>query len=175
MEGAAPTLRTRRLLLRPLGQADAGDLARIGGQPDVARMLFSVQSPWHPQAVESWIERSRWHGRPGYRLGICLRDGTLIGVGGLGGEPLSCSYFLDPDFAGQGYATEAMGGLLADAFERFDLPEIVADHFADNPASGRILGKLGFEKTGTGMGESAARLEPAPNVHYRLSRHNLKA
>jgi RimJ/RimL family protein N-acetyltransferase len=60
-----------------------------------------------------------------------------------------------------------MQALLADAIPRFALTEIDADHFADNPASGRVLLKLGFAKTGTGTGTSGARDGPAPMVTYR--------
>jgi RimJ/RimL family protein N-acetyltransferase len=161
-------LRTARLVLRPLVDADWPELARIGGQPEVARMMASVRAPWAEADVRAWIARSRWGGRPGFRLAVCLPDGALIGTVGIGPEAKpSCAYFIDPAHAGQGYATEAMQALLADAIPRFVLTEIDADHFADNPASGRVLLKLGFAKTGTGMGTSGARDGPAPMVTYR--------
>jgi len=53
------------------------------------------------------------------------------------------------------------------------LPE--ADHFEDNPVSGRVLRKQGLEKIGEGTGKSAARLEPAPIVLYRLTKQQFKA
>ncbi|MFN5244217.1 MAG: GNAT family N-acetyltransferase, partial [Novosphingobium sp.] len=90
-----------------------------------------------------------WRGRPGFRLAVCLPDGALIGTVGIGPEaPPSCAYFIDPAPAGQGFATEAMQALLADAIPRFAFTEIEADHFADNPASGRVLRKAGFRPTG---------------------------
>ena len=161
-------LRTARLVLRPLQDADWPELARIGGQPEVARMMASVRAPWAEADVRAWIARSEWRGRPGFRLAVCLPDGALIGAVGIGPEAVpSCAYFIDPAHAGQGYATEAMQALLADAIPRFALTDIEADHFADNPASGRVLLKLGFAKTGTGMGTSGARGGPAPMVLYR--------
>ncbi len=161
-------LRTARLDLRPLVDADWPELARIGGQPEVARMMASVRAPWAEADVRAWIARSHWSGRPGFRLAVCLPDKALIGTVGIGPEATpSCAYFIDPAHAGQGYATEAMQALLADAIPRFVLTEIEADHFADNPASGRVLLKLGFVKTGTGMGTSGARDGPAPMVKYR--------
>lgn len=166
---AAPlNLRTARLVLRPLRDADWPELARIGGQRQVARMMSSLQAPWPEQDVRAWIARSAWRGRPGFRLAVCLPDGALIGTVGIGPEaPPSCAYFIDPAHAGQGFATEAMQALLADAIPRFAFTEIEADHFADNPASGRVLLKLGFVKTGTGTGTSGARDGPAPMVLYR--------
>jgi RimJ/RimL family protein N-acetyltransferase len=160
---------TPRLVIQPLRIRDAPALTRFGGLPEVARMLASVPSPWPVDHALDWMAKGAWRGRAGFRVGI-FRDGTLIGIVGLGGTPMGVAYFIDPAHAGQGYATEAMQGLLAFAYARFDLDDIMADHFTDNPASGRVLQKLGFENIGTGLGESAARLEPAPIVHYRLTK-----
>jgi RimJ/RimL family protein N-acetyltransferase len=161
---------TPRLVIRPLRLRDAPNLTRFGGLPDVARMLGSVPAPWPLDHAEGWIAKGAWTGTLGFRLGVCLPGGTLIGMVGLGGQPISAAYFIDPDHAGHGYATEAMQALLGHAYARFDMDEIIADHFTDNPTSGRVLEKLGFQKTGEGTGTSAARLEPAPVVNYRLSK-----
>jgi RimJ/RimL family protein N-acetyltransferase len=166
---------TPRLVIRPLRPTDIVAIIRIGSQPDVARMLMSVPSPWPAERARAWMENSAWRGRSGFRLAVCLLDGTVIGCVGLGGNPVGCMYFIDPDHAGRGYATEAMQAMLADSFGRFNIHAVIADHFTDNPASGRVLQKLGFEKSGDGIGRSAARVEPAPIVHYRLIQPNLKA
>ena len=92
---------------------------------------------------------------------------------GLGNQ--SCAYFIDPAYWGQGYATEAMWCFLKTFSPRFDLSEIGADHFEDNPARGAVLRKLGFKKSGSGMAKSQARLEPAPVTLYRLKLEELKA
>ena len=82
-------------------------------------------------------------------------------------------YAYDPAYWGNGYATEAQAALLRWAFDRFDLAETTADHFHDNPASGRVLEKLGFRKTREGVGQSRARAEPEPVVEYLLKREDL--
>ena len=91
-----------------------------------------------------WIERARWTGTPGYRLGICLPEGALIGTVGFGGDPLELGYSLAEDQVGKGYATEAAHVVLADDFARFGMEAVVAEHFDDNPSSGYLLRKLGF-------------------------------
>lgn len=157
-------IETERLVLRPFDPAhDVGALARIGGDPRVAPMLMSVPSPWSEEGACDWITRAPWHGCPGFRLGIFLKDGTLIGATGLGpGDPMTTMYFIDPSRWGQGYATEAMRGFLDWTACRFAPEGIEADHFTDNPASARVLEKLGFTETGHGTGISAARSDPAP-------------
>lgn len=165
---------TSRLALRPLCEADWPRLQELGGVPEVARMMVSLTVPWGERHVKHWVESSRFRGRPGYRLGL-VRRGRLIGAVGLGHDR-SVSYMVDRRHWGRGYATEAMAAFVADVFDRFpEIGALEADHFADNPASGAVLRKLGFVPTGTGIGASRARLEPAPNVLYRLDRDARKA
>ena len=49
---------------------------------------------------------------------------------------------------GRGLATEALTGALAWAARDWRRRYVVAGHFADNPASGRVLEKAGFLYTG---------------------------
>lgn len=170
-------IQTPRLTMAPLEvERDWQTIARIGGDKRVAPMMASLRSPWAEADVRTWITRSLWRGVLGFRLGVWLKDGALIGTVGLGGEApdTSTAYFLDPGHWGQGLMTEAMAGFLPHMMRVFAIETVIADHFADNPTSGAVLRKLGFEKTGEGQGESLARLEPAANVHYRLMQHNLK-
>lgn len=168
-DGLTFGLVTPRLRLRPLTQADAPDLARIGGDARVARMFRSILSPWPEVALHDWIEQARWTGKPGYRLAICLPDGALIGTVGFGGDPLEVGYFLALDQVGKGFATEATQAVLADAFARFGMEAVVAEHFDDNPGSSHVLRKLGFVQVGQGMSQSGARPAPAPCAFYRLT------
>ena len=69
--------------------------------------------------------------------------------------------------------TETMAAFLRWAFALFDLAEVMAGHFDDNPMSGRVLRKLGFVKTGSAMQASAARSAKAPATTYRLLRVDL--
>ncbi len=167
---------TPRLRLKPLTPGDAPRLAEIGGLPKIARNLFVVTSPWPVAEARAWIEAGRWRGRPGFRFGICTKEGDLIGAAAIGNDTLHTAYFLDPAHWGKGLVTEAMAGLIEATFARFpNLTELRAEHFDDNPASGTLLRKLGFKEAGRGTAHSAARLEPAPIILYRLDRPSLRA
>ncbi|ARE39155.1 50S ribosomal protein acetyltransferase [Rhodovulum sp. P5] len=169
-------VQTPRLILRPFDPGDITDLVRIGRDPRVAPMMGSIPLDWSDDAARNWVARWPYRGTVGFRVALQHRDGPLIGAAGLVGAPVSLNYFLDPAMWGQGLATEAARGLLAGAFARFSgLDIVVADHFADNPASGRVLEKLGFVRMGTGAGRSLARLEPAPKIQYRLMRRTFEA
>ncbi|WP_116131706.1 GNAT family N-acetyltransferase [Tropicimonas sp. IMCC34043] len=174
-----PNLVTARTRSRPLTAADAPRLIAIAGNPDIAPMMGSIPCPWPEDAAEAWIAHRAWQGRPGFCLGLCRPDGTLIGLTGI--SPMdeestsSIMFLLDKSCWNAGLVSEALSALVAAVFRSFPLEILTADHFEDNPVSGRVLEKLGFEKIGEGMASSAARLEPAPVSIYRLTRYNFEA
>lgn len=183
MQGAGLALpqRTARLTLRQMRPADAPALRRIVTRADVGPMLFAFPPDWaEPQARAFVAEWQYRRGAARFRLALDRGDGSLIGTVGLWAEGAAARvpqvfYFLDPAHAGQGLATEAMEAFVGALFDGFDIDALAADVFADNPRSARVLAKLGFGATGLDSGTSAARLEPAPIVLYRLSRSNWKA
>ncbi|MCK0100943.1 GNAT family N-acetyltransferase [Pseudohalocynthiibacter sp. F2068] len=166
---------TPRLEVRAFAPEDWTRLSEIGGNPKVARMMLSLNAPWPEADVKIWMAQNTYQGTLGYLAGIYLPDETLIGFVRIGGTPITCGFAVDPDYQGLGYATEAVHGLLAHAFDTLEAKVIEADHFADNLVSGRVLHKQGFEKIGEGAAKSTARLEPAPNVLYRLTQQQIKA
>ncbi len=166
------TVYTPRLTLRPLRETDADAFAALT-TPEVTRMLSRVKPNMTRDDVLAEMPRRRWRGTLGFTLAIEL-GGQMIGTVGIGGLPPATGYFLAPDYWGKGFMTEALSAFLPEIFKRFPLSRIIADHFEDNPASGAILRKLGFTETGTDMGHSMARLEPAPLITYALVRENLR-
>lgn len=176
--GVVMLIATERLILRPLDLAgDLASLHRIGLDRRVSRMMQSIAPDWTPGQAATFLERSRWRGQIGFRHAIALRSAPeiLIGTIGIGGDPVSTAYFLDADHWGKGYATEALAGFLAAVMPRFAAHRVEAGHFADNPASGAVLRKVGFIETGRETGVSAARSEAAPVIDYRLDLARLKA
>lgn len=160
-----------RLQLRQMTRADAADLCRIVTQPQVGRMLFLFPPDWTEAAAGDFIDRWRFAGALPFRLAVADPSGRFLGsVGAFSGAEPEVFYFLDPATTGRGLGSEAMAAFVALMFAHFPVPALRADVFDDNPASMRVLEKLDFHAIGTGMGRSAARLEPAPVVHYRLER-----
>lgn len=159
-------LEGERVRLRPLVGADAPALSRIGGDLRVAPMLCTLHAPWPQEQVRRWIESARWRGHLGFRFGVDHPDHGLIGVVGMGGSPLNMAYFLAPELWGNGYAREAVKLVLDWAGRYFSLRVVEANHFTDNPASGRLLRALGFREMGAGVGRSSAREGNWPMIHY---------
>ncbi|WP_369780084.1 GNAT family N-acetyltransferase [Streptomyces sp. R33] len=59
------------------------------------------------------------------------------------------SYILRDDSWGNGYATQATRQVVTAAFTTAGLNRLEAMHHPDNPASGRVLTKVGFTRIGT--------------------------
>lgn len=166
---------TQRLSVCKFSQENLSQLHKLGLDPVIARMFVSLPYPWSLEMMQVWVESSEYSGQPGYRAGVFLPGGQLIGFCGLSNAPAILSFAFSPEYWGQGYATEIAKGVLTHAFDTFDLPEILAGHFFDNPASGGVLGKLGFTLSQKGQAQSPARVEPAPNLIYRLSKQMFEA
>ena len=140
--------RTRRLFLRPAWPEDWE--AVFGGIADegVVRNLARAPWPYRAEDARAFVSREQDPRRPSFLL-IRPENGQAIGCAGLGdhdGEP-ELGYWIARPFWGRGYATEAGVGVLEIA-RLLGHRRVSAGHFVDNPASGRVLRKLGFVPTG---------------------------
>src|SRR5207253_4000228 len=117
-----------------------------------------AQAPW-PYTLadaETFLMRER-HPREPTCLIFLRSDGApiLAGAAGFGPAPegeLEFGYWIARPYWGRGIATEAGAALIANARDSLRLPRLVAGHFTDNPASGRVLEELGFRPTGATRG-----------------------
>ncbi|THJ54148.1 GNAT family N-acetyltransferase [Candidatus Frankia alpina] len=146
---AIPTLTTKRLVLRPLDNADVPGFVEIWSDPEFTRYIGGRSDPdsvWHAMAgnigcwaltgVGPWavVERS---------------TGSLVGRAGLWTEPgwpgVEAVWFIRRDRWGRGYAREAANAAIGWAFaQRPDLDEVVAVILPDNTASVRVAERLGM-------------------------------
>ena len=151
------SLETERLILRDIRMEDIQEYyERLWGDGDVCRYL--LHDP-HQDIGESLaaIEDILQQYEKGnfYRWGITEKgEGSLIGIIGLvriDEENSACSfaYMLGCDYWGKGYGTEAVKEVIRFAFEELGIQRIVADHMAENPASGAVMRKAGMVHTGT--------------------------
>ena len=74
-------------------------------------------------------------------------------------------WILSPAMHGKGYATEAGARIVAFAFEVLNAEKLAAGWFYDNPASGRVLEKLGFGACGE---EARSCLSRGSGVQCRM-------
>lgn len=142
------TIETPRLKLRPLALADAPAIARYSSDPAVARMTDAIPSPNPICAVEGWMLILAARAPLGldhvYAIEMGRELAGVISASESGGD-FSLGYWLGRPFWGQGLATEAARAV---AVEARAYGPVVACHYTDNPASGRVLEKAGFVYTG---------------------------
>jgi RimJ/RimL family protein N-acetyltransferase len=165
--------RTERLLLRPGWIEDAPMLAETIADEAIVRNLARVPWPYSLAHAEAWLQQEpslhapsclvfrRTHGAP-----------QLIGGVGLGRDPdgeVELGYWIARPYWGLGFATEAARPLVDFARHSLRLKRLTAGHFLDNPASGRVLEKLGFRPTGTIASRySAGRGKAVPSRIFAL-------
>jgi RimJ/RimL family protein N-acetyltransferase len=141
-------VRTRRLTLRPGWPEDAPALARAIDHEAVVRNLSRVPWPYSIEAAESFLA----HWTETRFLVFAHQAGAVsligcVGVDAVGDDAHELGYWFTPSAWGKGYATEAARGVLA-ATRAAGIRRVTSGHFVDNPASGRVLRKLGFRPTG---------------------------
>ena len=153
----APTIDTERLILRSFTLEDAPDVQRLASDPDVASTTSGgLERPCEDETAEEWIQwchKEFEKGRIAY-FAITLRvEGRLIGMVGLSFRihlpynDASLGYWIGKPYWNCGYATEAAKAMVAYGFWERNLDSIYADHFKRNPASGRVMQKIGMRYT----------------------------
>jgi RimJ/RimL family protein N-acetyltransferase len=151
-----PSLNTDRLVLRPLMAKDALAVRNLANNPEIARRVVWPLCGCGRTLARRWIAGSRehWAAGTGVEFGIELKsEGEMFGLAGLTdvdarNASAELGFLLDPGCWGQGYATEAADAVVSYGFECLELNRIYARHLATNPASGRVLAKLGMRQEG---------------------------
>ena len=160
-------LTTPRLRIDGVRRCDLAELRRIAVLPEVARMLFLFHADM-PEAefVSHFPDESLV---PPFRL--VARHGSRVAgsIGISAGTPPSIFYFLDPAHAGRGLGGEMVAAFVREITLRHAHPVLRAEVFTDNPASRRILERIGFQAVGETPMPSLGRGAPAPA--WVLERH----
>jgi RimJ/RimL family protein N-acetyltransferase len=165
--------RTARLLLRPGFPEDAPALAAAIADETIVRNLATAPWPFRMRDAEAFLARPRDPVLPS--LLIFERTSgapRLVGSCGLGRRPsgaVEMGYWIARPYWGRGLATEACAALIEIA-QALGLGTLEGAHFLDNPASARVLEKLGFEPLGIiAPRHSCARGADVPARLMRLS------
>src|SRR5689334_7157212 len=143
--------RTPRLLLRPGFPEDAPALAAAMSDAAIAHNLANVPWPYRMRDAEAFLASPRDPILPSLLVFERTQGAPrLVGACGLGRRPsgaVELGYWIARLHWGRGYATEACAALVEIA-RMLGLPSLEGSHFIDNPASARVLEKLGFSARG---------------------------
>jgi RimJ/RimL family protein N-acetyltransferase len=143
--------RTPRLLLRPGFPEDAPALAQAIGDESIVRNLSTPPWPYRVRDAEAFLAAPRDPILPSLLIFERTQGApNLIGSCGLGRRPsgaVEMGYWIARSYWSRGFATEACAALV-DIARTLGLEQLEGSHFLDNPASARVLEKLGFEPLG---------------------------
>ena len=150
-----PTIETPRLVLRPFVPADAPEVQRLAGDREVASTTLNIPHPYADGMAEAWIASHEPAFARGERLTLAVtgRDGGQL-LGGISlrlvarDENAELGYWIGRPYWGRGICTEAAAALVAYGFETLGLHRIHASFLARNPASGRVMQKVGMTREG---------------------------
>lgn len=148
------TLYSARLILRPFAESDAGELLRLAGAREIAATTLRIPHPYSLADAEQFIAACSRNAERGSAavFAITLQTGELCGACGLELDPVNShaelGYWIGLPYWGRGFATEATSILIDFGFTHLDLHRIFAAHFSNNPASGRVLQKIGMTYEG---------------------------
>lgn len=155
IKSAIPVLETERLTLRAFNLSEAPRVNLLAGEREIAATTAIIPHPYPDGEAERWIatHAQKWSDGVGVDFAIVLRaDNTLIGAIGWMLKPVhqraEVGYWIGRKFWGNGYATEALRAVIDHAFS-LGINRVFAEHFAHNPASGRVMQKAGMKHEGT--------------------------
>lgn len=149
-----PILPTSRLLLRAFLPWDASAVTALAGVRDVAVNTLNIPHPYPEGAAGTWIASHRRAWETGRCLVLAI---TNEGEGVVGAVSLEIEarhrrgelgYWIGKPYWGRGYATEATRAVLDFGFDELALNRVQARHLTRNPASSRVLEKLGMRLEG---------------------------
>lgn len=154
--GPQPTLETERLILRPFRLDDAKRVQLLAGRREVASTTLNIPHPYKDGMAEHWISthESVYQEGRGAPFAVTLKtDGELIGAVSLMNMSTSnhaeLGFWIGVPYWNLGYCTEAGEAILRYGFMERELNRIHACYLSCNPASGRVLEKLGMTPEGT--------------------------
>jgi RimJ/RimL family protein N-acetyltransferase len=141
--------------LRPFRVADAEDVARYVGEKVIAATTLSIPHPYETRMAVAWIEThsQSYLQDEGVNFAITQKEqGDLLGAVGLvlrrEYDRAEMGYWVGQPHWNMGYASEAARKVVEFGFETWKLERIYAQHFAGNPASGKVMINAGMRYEG---------------------------
>ena len=154
-----PSVPTERLLLRPFLYSDAPRVQALAGDARIAATTLNIPHPYPDGAAEAWIAShiADFLAGRGATFAITERELGVVGAVSLSvrarHRTAELGYWIGVDYWGRGYATEASRAMIEFGARHFRLEKIKAHHVVENPASGRVMQKLGMVEEGVLHGE----------------------
>lgn len=186
-------IRTSHLLLRPVWLEDWRALYHAINDEAIVRNLARVPWPYTHEDAQQFCALPQDLRYPRFLIllpasGECVGCVGIASCEGLQCEDLQCEtpqreetpqcetsqaveigYWIARPHWGKGYASEA-GAAVLDVAQSLGHRRALCGHYVDNPASGRVIAKLGFEAiAGIHMRDCRARGQQVETLEYQLN------
>lgn len=145
------TITTKRLTLRMFKKSDVEAVTMLCNNYNIYKNTLYIPYPYSIECALSWIKNhnDNFNANKIYEFAITDKEtGKLYGAIALSNNQHfnngEIAYWIGEEFWGNGYATEASESILKFAFVEKQYHKVFARHFVSNPASGRVLQKLGM-------------------------------
>ena len=149
------SIHTSRLLLRPFVKADAPRVQLLASEYEIAFNTLRIPHPYELSMAEEWIAgqvKAIEEQRELTWAVVLKEDELLVGSVGLiltmAFEQAELSCWIGKPYWNRGYASEVTKAILAFGFNDLHLHRIHAYHLSRNPASGKVLQKIGMQHEG---------------------------
>ena len=149
------TMTTERLILRPFEASDAVRVTELCNNYNIYKSTLTLPYPYSIDDALAWIATHEDNFKRGtfYELAVTDKStGELYGAIGLSYNARSqngeIAYWIGEEYWGKGYATEAVKGVIDFAFSQKGYHKVYGRFFTSNPASGKVMEKVGMVREG---------------------------
>ncbi|MGP4071778.1 GNAT family N-acetyltransferase [Piscibacillus sp. B03] len=146
---------TERLQLRPFTLEDTPRVYELAKDPAIAETTLNIPNPYTLEIAEDWIKKHDELRESGiYPFALVLKEEhEVIGAMSIRVDQRhkrgELAYWIGKNYWGKGYATEAAQRIAEFGVTDHLLHKIWAQALTFNPASARVMQKIGMTKEGT--------------------------
>jgi len=146
----SPQLETERLILSSLEEKDIPFITEYLQEKIISENTSHIPYPYSEDYARNWLNMAgdALATKSGYAFAIREKEGKIIGAIGIhdrGDDKAELGYWIALPYWNKGFATEAAKAVLNFGIKELKLHKIYATHFLHNPASGKILEKIGMQ------------------------------
>ncbi len=146
-----PKIETERLILSELREEDLSLIVEYLQEKKFSELTTNIPYPYRKEDAEFWLKISKetFAANKGFTFAIRNKNEQIIGAIGLhdeGSDKAEIGYWLAKPFWNNGYVTEAATAVIDFGFKELGFNKIYATHFPHNPASGKIMQKIGMKQ-----------------------------
>lgn len=145
-----PVLETERLILSAIKEEDIPYIVEYLQEKVFSELTSNIPYPYTEDDARFWLKNSRqaFEMKTGFTFAIRNKE-KIIGAIGLhdrGDDKAELGYWLAKPFWNKGLVTEAAKAMIDFGLKELQFNKIYATHFLHNPASGKVLQKIGMEQ-----------------------------